>query len=225
MNEIIEKINRERQTVKSYSDKKISNSDWKQILDAIYWSPSSHGFEPYRVIIVKKNNKLRSKLRKVMWNQGVVTEADKLIFFVSLKRKIFTNKNWLYERALRKAIKVEGKKGNEAKESAKNMAKIILEKHLAIDEPNGDDWAMKQCYIALSSSLIAATVMGIGSTPMEGLEKNKVEKILRSEKLISNDERVAVVAAFGYPTSKTAYAHWGSGKRIRDLKTKKFKTI
>ena len=225
MNKTIEKINTQRQTVKSYSNKKIPTSDWKQILDTIYWSPSSHGFEPYRVLVVRKSSKLRAKLQKVMWGQGVVVEADKLIFFVSLKRKVFLSKKWLYERALRKATKVEGKNGDEAKKSADNMSDIIINKHLSIDEPSGDDWAMKQAYIGLGSALIAATILNIGSTPMEGLEKSKVEKLLRSEKLISNDERIAVAASFGYPSSKTAYAHWGTNKRIREAKTKKFKTI
>lgn len=225
MNKIIEKINASRQTVKSYSDKKIKVNDWKQILDTIYWTPSSHGFEPYRVLIVRKGNKLRKKLRNIMWDQGVVTEADKLIFFVSLKREVFTNKKWLYERALRKATKINGKRGKEAEKISNDMVKLITEKHLSIDEPNGDDWAMKQAYIALGTSMFAATILGIGSTPMEGLEKSKIEKLFRSEKLISNDERIAVAASFGYPTSKTSYAHWGTGKRVRDPRTKKFKTI
>ena len=225
MNKIIEKINKERQTVKSYLDKEISDSDWNQILDAIYWSPTSHGFEPYRVLVVRKSSKLRAKLQKVMWGQGVVVEADKLIFFVSLKRKVFLSKEWLYERALRKATEVEGKTGEEAKANAEKMTDIIINKHLSIDEPGGDDWAMKQSYIGLSAGLMAATILGIGSTPMEGLEKAKVEKLLRSEKLISDDERIAVAASFGYPASKTAYAHWGTNKRVRDPKDKKFKTI
>lgn len=225
MNRTIDKINKNRQTVKAYSDKKISVDDWKQILDTIYWAPSSHGFEPYRAIIVKKNSPLRKKLQPMMWGQGVVVEADKLVFFVSLKRKAFTNKKWLYERALRKAKKISGKKGVEAENEAKKMVDTIINLHLGKDEAVGDDWAMKQAYIALGMSMSAATILGIGSTPMEGVEKSKVERLFRSQKIISSDERVAVVAAFGYPKDKKSYAHWGTGARVRDPKTKKFKTV
>lgn len=36
MNKIIDQMLKDRQTVKAYSDKKISEGDWKQILETIY---------------------------------------------------------------------------------------------------------------------------------------------------------------------------------------------
>ncbi|TCG10989.1 nitroreductase family protein [Mycoplasma todarodis] len=224
MNKIIKEINN-RQTVKAYSNKKIPKEDWQQILETIYWTPSSHGFEPYRVLIIEKSNAIRTKLKPLMWNQGVVTEADKIIFFISLKRSEFTDDQWMFERSYRRFYEVAGKTKEESNVAAQKMATTIKNKHLDADEPNGDEWAMKQCYIALGTSLIAATILGIGSTPMEGLEKEKVEKLFKSEGLMSEGERVAVAASFGYPASKTSYLHYGTNKRVRDDWSKKFKTI
>ncbi len=223
--EIIKHIIQNRQTVKTYSDKKILEDDWKSILDAIYWSPSSHGFEPYRVLIIEKNNKLRKELTPIMWNQGVVEESDKLIFFISIDRKSFTNKEWLTKRAMRRFTEIAGQNKEEAIKSSKKMVSLILEKHLGIDEPNGDEWAIKQCYIALGNAMTASTILGIGSTPMEGLEKTKVKSLLIKNKLMNENECVAVCAAFGYPKDKNSYLHYGSNKRVRDSWNKKFKTI
>jgi len=75
---------------------------------------------------------------------------------------------------------------------------------------------MKQAYIALGNSMTAATILGIGSTPMEGMQKTKLEPFLKEQGLMKDNERLAVAAAFGYTASETAYAHYGSGKRVRD---------
>ncbi|NQZ29397.1 MAG: nitroreductase family protein [Mycoplasmatales bacterium] len=225
MNKTIEQINMNRQTVKAYSDQRISNEDWKNILETIYWAPTSHGFEPYRTLIIEKDNKLREELKPLMWNQGVVTEADKLLLFISLKREVFANKEWVFKRSYRRFADVAGKTHEEASKLAKTMSETVLNKHLNVDEANGDDWAMKQCYIALGMAMSAATILGIGSTPMEGIEKSKVEELLLEKELIKKDERIAVTMAFGYPKSETAYLHFGKGNRVRDKWEEKFKTI
>lgn len=224
MNKTIKKVIDERQTVKAYNDKKISDSDWKDIIETIQWAPSSHGFEPYRVLVIEKESKLREELKAMMWGQKTVIEADKLIFFISLKHKIFSSKDFIYKRALRRAEKVVGLTGEKAEEVANTTLAVVKDKHLKLDEPY-DDWSMKQAYIALGMALYSATILGIGSTPIEGMEKAKVESLFKKHKLTTDDERVAVAAAFGYPQSKTAYAHWGSGKRVRDPEEKKFVTI
>ena len=47
--------------------------------------------------------------------------------------------------------------------------------------------------------MTAAALIGIDSTPMEGFQKENVEKLLSEKGLINLDEyRVSVMAAFGY---------------------------
>lgn len=51
------------------------------------------------------------------------------------------------------------------------------------DNPRAfNDWAAKQTYIALANMMTAAALVGIDSTPMEGFQKENVEKLL-SEKV------------------------------------------
>ena len=47
--------------------------------------------------------------------------------------------------------------------------------------------------------MTAAALVGIDSTPMEGFQKENVEKLLSEKGLINLDKyRVSVMAAFGY---------------------------
>ncbi len=61
-----------------------------------------------------------------MWNQGVVTEADKLLLFISLKREVFTNKEWVFKRAYRRFADVAGK----TYEEDSKLAKLCLKQWL-----------------------------------------------------------------------------------------------
>ena len=124
MNKTIEKIINERQTTKEYSDKKISKEDRKQILEMIYWSPSSHGFEPYRVLIINKDNPLRKILKPMMWDQGIVENSDKLIFFITLKREVYTNIDWIRDRVERRTLNVAGLTGDEATKVIEKSSKF-----------------------------------------------------------------------------------------------------
>lgn len=224
MSNIIHKVNEKRQTVKSYSDKKISPAKWGQIINTIHWAPSSHGFEPYRVLTINKENKLREELKPLMWNQGVITEADKLVIFISLKREVFASKEFILERVNRKNTLVLDKEGEELEKVNKAQVELIKKTHLDAQEKT-DDWSMKQTYIAMGMAMYAATILKIGSTPIEGFDREAVEKLLLKNKLIDKTERVALATAFGYAKTKSAYAHWGTGKRVRVSKEEKFKEI
>ena len=222
MNNLLKKINEFRQTVKSYSDQKITNENWSLILESIYWAPSSHGYEPYRVIIIPRDHKLRTVIKPMMWNQGVVTEADKLIFFISLKRSVFNSDEWLYKRGFRKNSKVLGMSDKQAMIESKKSVKSIQDTHLNFED---DDWSMKQAYIALGIAMTHAAILQISTTPMEGIAKDKLEHYFVKQGIIKENERIAVGLAFGYPKNSTSYAHEGKGQRVRDDYGHKFITL
>ena len=69
-----------------------------------------------------------------------------------------------------------------------------------VDNPRTfNDWAAKQTYIALANMMTAAALIGVDSTPIEGFQKENVEKLLSGKGFINLDEyRVSVMAAFGY---------------------------
>lgn len=214
-----------RQTVKVYSDQKISEKDWKIIKKTIKWAPSSHGLEPYRVLIINKDHPLRKAIWPLALKQKAITSADKLVVFIAKKRETFANKKWLTEKTLRLATQVAGEKGEKAQTQANNQVAVILSEALAPSKEQGDDYAIKQTYIALGMAVTSAALLGIGSTPIGGFSRPNVNELLHKEKLLESDETVAILLAFGYPESETAYAHYGSGKRVRDDDEYKFTEI
>lgn len=224
MNLIIKKIIKKRQTVKSYSSKKIPPRKWKQILNIIYWSPSSYGFEPYRILVINREHTLRSTIFPLMHNQKSVQEADKMIFFISLKKECFASSKWLFKRMFRNAKEVLGQTNSEAEKTTKKyMNSKEFQEYFA--NKNSDGWAHYQAYIALGNALNAAAILNIGSTCLEVSNKNKMEELLKTENLLKDYEELTITAAFGYPKSKVAYAHFGTNRRVRDPWNKKFTEI
>jgi nitroreductase len=56
-------------------------------------------------------------------------------------------------------------------------------------------WCSKQCYIALANIMSAAAARGIDTCPMEGFEKDAVEKALEMD---TDKYQVAVIVALGF---------------------------
>ena len=67
-------------------------------------------------------------------------------------------------------------------------------KSLVSDE-NICHWTTKQTYIALGNMMTAAAIKGIDSCPIEGFEKENVEKVLN---LDTSKYQLSVVVPFGY---------------------------
>lgn len=70
------------------------------------------------------------------------------------------------------------------------------------------DWAGKQTYIALGNMMTAAALIGIDSCPIEGFNREDVDRVLDSKGLLENGKYgISYMVAFGYrinqPREKT----------------------
>ena len=172
-----------RHACKSYDvAKKILADDFAYILETARLSPSSFGLEPWRFLVVQ-NRTLREELRG--------------IFVILLARTQATMQADYQE-------KIWGGAHGMPPETIGMMQKFFkqfAETNFAIaDNPRAfNDWAAKQTYIALANMMTAAALIGVDSTPIEGFQKETVEKLLSGKGFINLDEyRVSVMAAFGY---------------------------
>ena len=67
------------------------------------------------------------------------------------------------------------------------------------DERRIGDWTSKQTYIALGNMMTAAAYLQIDSCPIEGFNRDNIEKILREENIVDMDKfNLSVMVAFGY---------------------------
>jgi nitroreductase len=186
--------------------KKISDNDFNFILETARLSPSSFGIEPWKFLVLQNMN-IREKIGGAAWGAKEKL-PDASHFIIILARK---TKDLHYDSDFISNFMVEVQKFPEEvikarKKSIENFQKSDFK---LLDNENGIfEWACRQTYIALGNMLTAAAEIGIDSCPIEGFDREKVEKILADEKLIDlNEFGVSCMAAFGYrakePREKT----------------------
>ena len=189
-----------RHACKSYdAAKKIPADDFAYILETARLSPSSFGLEPWRFLVVQ-NGTLREELRDIAW--GAAEKIMDCSHFVILLARTQTAMQTDYQEKIWGGV--HGMP-SETVEMMQGFFNQFAETDFAIaDNPRSfNDWASKQTYIALANMMSAAALIGVDSTPMEGFQKENVEKLLSEKGLINLDEyRVSVMAAFGYRTGE-----------------------
>jgi len=168
-------------------DKKISDEEIRFILEAGRTSPSSFGMEGWKFLVIT-NKALKKQLRPVCWNQVQITSCSHLLIILSAIENVKPSSNIPAKRFGRRPLNPEQINNYLALYSSH------LEKTLSSDE-NIYHWTSKQSYIALGNMMTAGAYIGIDSCPIEGFEKEKVEKIL---KLDTSKYQVSVMVPFGY---------------------------
>lgn len=187
-------------------DKKISDEDFKFILETGRLSPSSYGFEPWKFVVIQ-NQDLRTKLAEPATGarrqlstashfiailarspQDMKADADYIRYMMNevqqLAPEIATMKQATYDTFLKTNFAIE------------DDPRVMFE------------WACRQTYIALGNMLTAAAMIGIDSCPIEGFNRKKVNELFIQEGVMDPEHYgVACMAAFGYranePHTKT----------------------
>src|SRR5690606_23299470 len=73
-----------RYAVKTFdSTKKIPSSHWEALERALVLTPSSHGLQPWKFVVVA-DPVLRDKLKAASWKQNQVTDASHFVVFLHL---------------------------------------------------------------------------------------------------------------------------------------------
>ncbi|KAA0561503.1 NAD(P)H-dependent oxidoreductase [Bacillus sp. CH30_1T] len=188
------------------SNKKVSDDDFRFIMETGRLSPSSFGFEPWRFVVIQ-NPELRKKIKNTAWGAyGKLPEASH--FVVILAR---TKKDTKYDsQYLQDHFK--NVKHLPEDHMAKYLEKIEQFQKVDFDLLEGTrplyDWAGKQTYLALGNMMTAAAQIGVDSCPIEGFDINKMNTLLDEEGLLEDGRfSISVMVAFGYrvkdPAPKT----------------------
>ncbi|AXG74884.1 NAD(P)H-dependent oxidoreductase [Flavobacterium arcticum] len=210
MNNYIENLNWRYATKKYDTEKKVSNEDLKTLKEAVRLSVSSMGIQPYKIFIIN-DPEVRQKLKPVAYNQGGVTDASHLFVFanevnVGQKHIDAYTDNIIATRGITK---------QDIAPFVNSMENFIG----ALDDANKKFWTAKQAYLAMNSLIIAAAVLKIDATPMEGFDKAEFNKILGLDEMGLN---AAVVATVGYRHEDDIFQHM---KKVRKSENELFVTI
>lgn len=173
--------------------KKISDADWKELLESFRMTASSYGLQPWKFIVVE-SPELRKKLTPISWGQPQIEACSHLVVLTHLKKMTPAYIDHYLETISEiRHTPIE----------KLSVFKSYMEKDL-INGPRASqisDWASRQVYIAMGTFLLAAALKKIDTCPIEGIEAAKYDEALGLT--ITDYQTVAVIAA-GYRSADDA---------------------
>lgn len=179
-----------RHACKVFDDtKKISEEDMRFILEVGRKSPSSFGQEAWKFLVIT-NEELKAKIRPYCWDQPQVTTCSHLVVILTAIEAVKPESGIPETRFARREMP------QEKKDFYNQLYKNHLVKtHVLDSDENVYYWTARQTYIAAGNMMTAAAVKGIDSCPIEGYDKEDVEKVLG---LDTKKFQLSLVLPFGY---------------------------
>jgi len=169
--------------------KAMSQEDLNFILEAGRLSPSSFGMEQWHFFVIR-DKAMREEIKKVAWNQAQVTTASELIAIV-YKKQVRSSDAYI-QSEFDKFHYPDGVRG---------MYKQFIDPR---EDEALESWSAKQVYIAAGNMMTAGASIGIDSCPMEGFDKDSVEKIIGLE---TEKYALALLVPFGYRVNEQPPLH------------------
>jgi len=169
------------------NEKNISPENFQKILNFGRLSPSSFGMEPWRFKVIN-TTEAREKLRVACWNQPQITDSSHVVVICAITTDVEPGSDYVGQLFKRRNLPEEA-------------TQVYLEKYAThhakeiAPRMNTYAWSSKQCYLALANMMTGAASLEIDSCPIEGFEKDAVEKVLNID---TDNEEVAVIVTFGY---------------------------
>ncbi len=200
-NDIINRQLNWRYATKTFDPhRKIPEADWQTLLNALVLAPSSFGLQPWKFIVVN-DPLLRVKLTAAAWGQRQIVDASHVVILAARKhiRPEFVDR---YVAHMSRVRGVDAGKLQGMRDVICGFASSVsVEAQLA--------WNQRQVYIALGFLMETAALLGIDTSPMEGLNPQGFDDILS---LTSTDYATTVACPLGY---RAATDHHAAHKKVR----------
>jgi len=175
-----------RYAVKQFSDKKVSENDLKNLLNATRLSASSYGLQPYNIIVVE-SAKIRKQLLPFSYGQDKIAESSHLIIFAAHTAV----GDITVDRYIDKHALLTDTSHEKLNNFSMHMKSALSNK----TERQKQEWAHQQAYIALGNFLTCAAAMKIDSCPMTGIDNAGYDSVLGLNK---RGLTTSVVCPIGY---------------------------
>ena len=187
---------RNRKSTRQYDpNRKISDADFRYILELGRYSPSSVGSEPWQFIVVQ-NQAVRDAMNPFAWGMTRALDEASHIVVIAAKKNVRYDSKFLLDSIHRRGITED------------NAVRVTVAKYHAFqqddmcllqDERYLFDWCCKQTYIALANMMTGAALIGIDSCPIEGFNYAQMNRVLAQAGAFDPAEwGVSVAATFGY---------------------------
>lgn len=183
-------IAKNRYTTKQYNpNEKLSEDIVQQLKEILRLTPSSINSQPWKFTIIS-DTKIKSELATVSYhNLEKINQASHLVVF-----NVIDN-----------VEKFENENLRQLPETAMNF---YTQRIKPLGEAGIKNWMQHQVYLSLGFFLAACASMGIDSTPMEGIQPEEYNKILKYDGYTALFAAVIGrrdVADFNQPTLKPKF--------------------
>lgn len=178
-----------RYACKLFTEEKISEEKLRFILECGILSPSSHGFEPWKFVVLKDRGE---ELSKLCFHQKNVASASHNV--IILARKDLQSKDDFAQRQIRRF-------SGRSEEKFREVLATYTHKTDPMSPQELYHYAQLQCYLALMQMSLAAMSVGVDSCMIGGFEKEGVDAFLGLEEPFET----AVILSLGYKANEPKY--------------------
>ena len=186
-------------------DQRVSEADLATIVRSIQLTPSSYGLQPIKVLIIE-SKELRAQIKPIAWNQAQVVDASHLI--------VFCHYTAVSESYIDTHVELMATTRNMPTEKLAGFANHVKESIAKMPETQLREWTAKQTYIALGQLLTTCALLKIDATPMEGFDKEELNKFLGlNEKNLSP----SLLCPIGYRHEEDPYLQLKKVRRPIDM--------
>ncbi len=187
--ELIDKLNW-RYATKAMNGEKVTQDKLDNILEAARLAPTSSGLQPFEILVIT-NPEIKAKIRKIAWDQSVVTDCSHLLVFAAWDTYTADRINKIFDLT----NEIRGFKN----EGWENYRQSLLASYPQRDAEVNFAHAARQAYISFAMAIAAAAFVGVDTTPMEGFDPSALDEILE---LRSKGLRSCVMLPIGYRDSE-----------------------
>lgn len=208
---VLEALDRRHATKLFDADRRVSEADFAQILEAGRLSPTSFGLELYNIILIQ-NPVHRELFREKAWGANGALTGTRGQLGTASHFGIITAYNAQRARYdspyLHDFLRtVKGYDEAFTQTYIGILKTFMLEEFDLTDNRKLTDWAGKQTYIVLANMMTAAASLGIDSCPIEGFDQATARRILSDDLGIDMSyQEPAVLFTFGYRAEAPRYA-------------------
>lgn len=175
--------------------KKIPAETWSALEDSLVLTPSSFGLQPWKFLVIQ-DQALRESLVPHAWKQRQIADCSHLVVLAIPKDMPET---WI-DANITRMTEVRGGTA-EALAGFRKMVAGFLSGLAAKGQLT--QWAKLQAYIALGQFMLAASLLGVDTCPMEGFVPEKFDEVLD---LAKDGLTTAVLCPAGYRSADDRYA-------------------
>ena len=184
-----------RYATKAYnSEKKIPQTQFEKLLEILRFSPSSVNIQPWH-FLVAESDQAKQRIASALTGNYIYNAAKVLHSSHTL---VFCTRTDISAEYLEQLLQQDDASGRFKDEAAKQGQRDTRHGYVEFyrnELKNLSSWMENQTYLALGQFLFAAGLEGIDATPMEGFDRDTLNKEF---KLTEKGLKASVIVALGY---------------------------